>query len=251
MTVVRQGCALSPILFALLVDWVMKRTTKNRNTYKTREEAAKVELLMDPDKSKITKIGKWNDTGGVIIEGKEIETVDAVCYFGSTLTDDSSRDQEIRARIGKANAAFGKPEKIWKSNGCGIKAKIILYETVVGLLSTLLYGSETWPLANDGGKWKEAGYSTQQLSQKNITHLLEGQDYKQGDVEKDGTGKYEKHHKKKKTTLDGWRLARMDGQRRAVQAMDWSLEGKRKRGMTAKELARNYSLYAKTSDAWI
>jgi len=34
-------------------------------------------------------------------------------------------------------------------------------------------------------------------------HLLEGHDYEQGDMEKDGTERYEKHHKKKKTTLDG------------------------------------------------
>ena len=73
-----------------------------------------------PDKCKIMKIGKWNDTGEIIIGGKEIETVDDFCYLGRTLTDDSSCNQEIRACIGKANAAFGKLEKIWKSNGCGV-----------------------------------------------------------------------------------------------------------------------------------
>ena len=44
------------------------------------------------------------------------------------------------------------------------------------------------------------------MAQKNITCLLEGQDYNQGDRRKDGTGRYGKHHKKKKkTTLDGTR----------------------------------------------
>jgi len=81
-----------------------------------------VGLPMNPDKCKIMKIGKWNDTGGITIGGNEIETVDAFCYLGSILTDYSSCDKEIKARIGKANVAFGKLEKIWKSNGCGIRA---------------------------------------------------------------------------------------------------------------------------------
>jgi len=113
MTGVQQGCALSPVLFVLVVDWVMKRTTKGRNfglrwidedrlgvvdfaddialledtqegvkdfTYKMQEEAAKVGLLMNPDRCKIMKIGKWNDTGGITIGGNEIEMVDAFCY---------------------------------------------------------------------------------------------------------------------------------------------------------------------------
>ena len=47
------------------------------------------------------------------------------------MTADSSCDKEIRIRIGKANAAFGRLEKIWKSNGCSVKIKIRLYEAVV------------------------------------------------------------------------------------------------------------------------
>jgi len=111
-------------------------------TYKTQEEAAKVGLLMNPNKCMIMKIGKWNDTREITIGGNEIETLDAFCYLGNTLTDDSSCDKEIRASIGKANATFGKLEKTLKNNGCGIKTKIRLYEAVV--LSNLLYRSRTF-----------------------------------------------------------------------------------------------------------
>src|SRR6218665_1351816 len=64
--------------------------------------------------------------------------------------DDNSCEKEIRARIGKANAAFGRLETIWKSISCGIKTKVRLYEAVV--LSTLLYGSGTWPMTMVNGK---------------------------------------------------------------------------------------------------
>ena len=54
----------------------------------------------------IMKIGEWKDTGGITIGGNEIETVDAFCDLGITLTYDNNCDKEIKARIGKANAAF-------------------------------------------------------------------------------------------------------------------------------------------------
>ena len=73
--------------------------------------------------------------------------VDDFCYLGSTLTADNSCDKEIRIRIGKANAAFGRLENIWKSNGCSVKIMIRLYEAVV--LSTLLYGAD---VSIDGSK---------------------------------------------------------------------------------------------------
>src|SRR6218665_3404121 len=61
------------------------------------------------------------------------------------------------------------------------------------------------------------------MAQKNITNFLEGQYYKQGGMGKDGTGRYGKHHRMKKTTLDETRECRgEDGERRATQVMDWS-----------------------------
>src|SRR6218665_1708460 len=65
--------------------------------------------------------------------------------------------KEIRAHIGKANATCGKLEKIWKSNGCGIRTKIRLYEAVV--LSTLLYGSETWSMTVVNGRKLDATHN--------------------------------------------------------------------------------------------
>src|SRR6218665_1331045 len=84
--------------------------TSKRGLSVHQRMAHPVEPPKNPDKCKIMKIGKWNDTGGITIGGNEIETVDAFCYLGSILTDYSSCDKEIKARIGKANVAFGKLE---------------------------------------------------------------------------------------------------------------------------------------------
>jgi hypothetical protein len=72
------------------------------------------------------------------------------------MTADSSCEKEIRARIGKANTAFGKLDKIWKSNGCSLKTKLRLHNAIV--LSTLLYGAETWPMTAADGRRLEAAH---------------------------------------------------------------------------------------------
>src|SRR6218665_2059107 len=56
-----------------------------------------------------------------------------------------------------SSSAFGTLEKIWKSNGCGIRIKIRLYEAVV--LSKLLYGSETWPMTVANGRKLDAAHN--------------------------------------------------------------------------------------------
>ena len=198
---------LSPVIFALVVDWVMRRAIENGNaglkwinadrlsdldfadgialldntwngikeiTDKVQKEAARVGLAINPEKTKIMKIGKCQEVDKVTIDGRPIDEVEDFCYLGSTLTADSSCDKEIRIRIGKANAAFGKLEKIWKNNGCSVKIKIRLYEAVV--MSTLLYGAETWPMtvANK----KKTGGSTSQEAEKDSARLLEGHGHK-------------------------------------------------------------------------
>jgi len=48
-------------------------------------------------------------------------------------------------RIGKAASIFGRLVNIWKSKNISLAVKIRLYELLV--ISTLLYGAESWPLS--------------------------------------------------------------------------------------------------------
>ena len=77
------------------------------------------------------------------------------------------------------------------------------------------------------------------MAQKNIAYLLEGQGHKQGGLRMDGTGRYGKYHKKKKTAMDG---TRGEDEVRKTDCTGHGLEsGKEaKKRPTAKELAENY-----------
>src|SRR6218665_1733508 len=122
-------------------------------TDRTQKEAAKFGLNINPEKTKIMKVGRWDETedGKLMTDGREVKSVDAFCYLGSLMTADSSCDREVKVRIGKANATFGRLDKIWKKNGCSIETKIRLYNAIVE--STLLYGSETWPMTVARHRW--------------------------------------------------------------------------------------------------
>src|SRR6218665_2884662 len=67
----------------------------------------------------------------IVIGEVPIEKVEDFFYFGSVMSSNSSCDKEIKTRMGKANAIFGRLEKIWKSNGCSVDTKVRLYESIV------------------------------------------------------------------------------------------------------------------------
>src|SRR6218665_2706294 len=55
--------------------------------------------------------------------------------------------------LGKANAVFRRLDRM-ESNGCSVDTKALLYESIV--LSTLLYGAETWLSTVANGRRLEA-----------------------------------------------------------------------------------------------
>ena len=64
-------------------------------------------------------------------------------YLGSTLSRVVHIDDEVNARISKANAAFGRLRgSIWDRSGIGLDTKVKVYRSVV--LPTLLYACDTW-----------------------------------------------------------------------------------------------------------
>ena len=74
-----------------------------------------------------------------------LEVVEDFTYLGSTISSNLSLDTELNKRIGKAAAALARlGKRVWDNTMLTITTKIKVYQACV--LSTLLYGRETWTL---------------------------------------------------------------------------------------------------------
>ena len=72
-----------------------------------------------------------------------MKAVDKFTYLGSTLSRNVVINTEIVARLAKANFAFGTLSKsVWDRRGIRAQTRIKVYRAAV--MTTLLYGSETW-----------------------------------------------------------------------------------------------------------
>ena len=79
----------------------------------------------------------------ISVNGQTLQAVETFIYLGSTLSRTTTIDAEINNRISKASSAFGRlREKVWERRGISLETKLKVYRAVV--LTTLLYGSETW-----------------------------------------------------------------------------------------------------------
>jgi hypothetical protein len=79
----------------------------------------------------------------VLVDGVVLNVVDKFCYLGSILSQTARIDDDVTRRIAAASASFGKLEKrLWSDHGVKRATKIAVYRAVV--LSSLLYGCETW-----------------------------------------------------------------------------------------------------------
>ena len=77
------------------------------------------------------------------IDGQQLKYVKSFKYLGSTINYSASLEDEIINHISKATEAFGKLRHcLWNARGISLKTKISVYRAVV--LTTLLYGSESW-----------------------------------------------------------------------------------------------------------
>jgi len=82
-------------------------------------------------------------------------------YLGSTVSSTARIDRELKNRLGKASSAFGKlRERLWNNRHVSIRAKCKVYRAIV--LSTLLYGAETWTIYRTQVK-KLGAYMMRQL----------------------------------------------------------------------------------------
>jgi len=173
-TRVRQGCLLSPFLFLLVIDWIMRTTTTGRNngiqwTLLTQLDdlnfADDIALLSHSrnqmqDKTTIlastsaqtglkinlrkTELLKVNTTAQapITVSDKPIREVESFTYLGSNVDKQGGTDSDIKSRIGKARSAFIMLKNIWASKEIRISTKLRILNSNVK--SVMLYGSETW-----------------------------------------------------------------------------------------------------------
>ena len=98
--------------------------------------SAKKTKILGQDVSSIPSISNGVYTLGV---------VEDFTNLGSTISSNLSLDTELNKRIGKAAATLAPlGRRVWDNTMLTISTKIMVYQACV--LSTLLYGSETWIL---------------------------------------------------------------------------------------------------------
>src|SRR6266536_6191570 len=99
----------------------------------------KTEVIMQP------RPGNQVTSETLHIGNAPLNSVEKFRYLGSTLSQNANIDAEITERIAGASVAFGRlRHRLWDDRNIKLHTKINVYRAVV--ISTLLYGSETWTL---------------------------------------------------------------------------------------------------------
>ena len=79
----------------------------------------------------------------ISVDNYELEAVNQFTYLGSTISSNISLDAEIDKRVGKAATTLARlSSRVWENPKLTNKTKVAVYNACV--VSTLLYGSETW-----------------------------------------------------------------------------------------------------------
>ncbi|XP_078581995.1 uncharacterized protein LOC144865280 [Branchiostoma floridae x Branchiostoma japonicum] len=256
-TGVRQGCVISPTLFLVVIDWVMRRATAGHprgivwgltsrledcdfaddiallshaqrdiqeKTNNVDQQASSVGLKTHQDKTKILKV-KSKSTVKTTIRGQDLEEVQDFKYLGSYISSDSNIEKEVSTRIGMAAQAFNKLRNIWKASTLKQKTKLRIYRSNVR--SVLLYAAETWR-TNKKIEQRIRGFESRCL--RRILKIRWEQRVSNKEVaERTGIPNIVEEIKRRRWKWLG-HVLRMHKNRHPYVALKWTPQGKRSRG---------------------
>src|SRR5215831_10162697 len=173
----KQGDALSPLLFNLALDYAIRRVQEKQDglklngthqllayaddvnilggsvhTVKENAEALvaatkEIGLEVNADKTKYMVMSREGNAGqghSVKIDNSAIERVEEFKYLGVTLTGQNSTQEEIKSRLKLWNACYYSVQNPLSSRSLSKNLKSRIYKTII--LPVVLYGCEAWPL---------------------------------------------------------------------------------------------------------
>ena len=171
---VRQGCPLSPMLFNLYSELIMRHALEKwedgieigGKLYNNLRYADDVALLattegklqelvnavgkaserfglsLNAKKTQVMVIGRHTSTINIMYNGAPLEQVKQIIYLGASFNEKGDTIKEVKRRVAIAKRASGVLHRIWRNRELPIPLKLKLVQLMIWPIMS--YGSETW-----------------------------------------------------------------------------------------------------------
>jgi 7,8-dihydro-6-hydroxymethylpterin-pyrophosphokinase len=171
----KQGDALSPLLFNFTLEYAIRRVKENQkelkfneihqllsyadnvtvvgeniDTIKKNTEAflnasKEVSTEVNPEETKYMLMSRSQRIGqkrNIKTANRSFDDVSKFKYLGTTLTDQNCLHEEIKSRLNSGNACYRSVHSLLSSRQLCNDVKVKIYKTII--LPVVLYGCETW-----------------------------------------------------------------------------------------------------------
>ena len=254
---VRQGCTLSPWLFNVFIDNVVKearrecirevtlstgtignllfaddmvmmaetREALQHNVESMNAALTRWGLKVNWKKSKVMRVARKGEECQVMIGDEQLEQVDTMKYLGVMISGDGSMEREVEARIGCTSRIIGgMSQAILRRRELSKQTKLKVVNAMV--MPVLMYGCEAWAL-------RKEQRSRIQATQMNALRRIEGVCWKDRITNDEilrrlGQVGVLERVKKRQEEWKG-RLERMSSERCTKRAFEGVVEGRRPR----------------------